>query len=87
MLGVVSLITITVCIGSSCHLKGSYDVVNELQSLVAKNDLVDKVSIEASFCLGNCTKAVSVKVNDGPIVSVSMENINDFFNEYVLKNV
>lgn len=87
MLGVVLLITITVCIGSSCHLKGSYDVVNELQSLIAKNNLVDKVNIEASFCLGNCTKAVSVKVNDGPIVSVSKETVNNFFDEYILKNI
>lgn len=78
------MITITVCIGSSCHIKGSYDVVTELQELVNKNNLSDKVSIEASFCLGNCTKPVSVKVNNGPVLSVCRDNINEFFNEYVI---
>lgn len=85
MLGVNRVITITVCIGSSCHLKGSYDVVTELQKLIKDNNLENKVSIKASFCLGNCTKAVSVKVNDGDVLSVSKETVSEFFNESVLK--
>ena len=78
------MITITVCIGSSCHLKCSYDIVGGLQNLIKQNNLEDKVTVKASFCLGNCTKAVSVTVNDGPVISVSKENINSFFNEYIL---
>lgn len=85
MLGVIRVITITVCIGSSCHLKGSYDIVSELQRLIRENYLEDKVSIKASFCLGNCTKAVSVKINDGDVLSVSKENVTEFFNEHVIK--
>lgn len=81
------MITITVCIGSSCHLKCSYDVVSELQSLIKLNSLEAKVIVKASFCLGNCTKAVSVKVNDGPVISVSKENVNSFFNEYVIQKL
>ena len=77
------MITITVCIGSSCHLKGSYNVVNELQTLIKQNNLENQVSIVASFCLGNCTKGVCVKVNDGPVLSVDKENINAFFNEHI----
>ena len=84
MLGVIILITINVCIGSSCHLKCSYDVVGELQKLIKQHDLEDKVTLKASFCLGNCTKAVSITVNDGPVMSVSKENITNFFNEYVI---
>lgn len=76
--------TITICIGSSCHLKCSYDVVGELQRLIKQNDLEDKVTLKASFCLGHCINAVSVIVNDGPVMSVSKENINSFFNEYVI---
>lgn len=81
------MITITVCIGSSCHLKGSYNVVNELQTLIKDNNLENKVTIIASFCLGNCTKGVSVKVNNGPIISVNKENTLSFFTEHILNKL
>ena len=81
------MITISVCIGSSCHLKGSYDVVCELERLIREKDLDSRVSVKASFCLGNCTKPVSVKINDGPVMSVSKENVVSFFDEHVMKNL
>lgn len=81
------MITITVCIGSSCHLKSSYDVVSDLQRLIAENKLEQKVTIKASFCLGNCTNGVSVKVNDGPVLSVNKDNVESFFDENVIKNL
>ena len=36
---------VTVCIGSSCHIKGSRQVVEELQYLIAQNGLKDKVEL------------------------------------------
>lgn len=77
--------TITVCIGSSCHLKSSYDVVNEFQRLIKENSLEGRVTIKASFCFGKCTQAVCVKIDDGDISSVNKENIESFFEENVLK--
>lgn len=81
------MITITVCIGSSCHLKCSYDVVSELERLIEEKDLSSKVLVKASFCLGNCTKPVCVKINDGPVISVNKENVINFFDEHVIKNL
>jgi NADH:ubiquinone oxidoreductase subunit E len=81
------MVTITVCIGSSCHLKGSYDVVKALENIIKENSLEKKVTLKASFCLGECTKAVSVKVNDEPAVSVSRDNVDSFFNELVLSKL
>lgn len=78
--------TITVCIGSSCHLKGSYDVISELQKLSKEHKLEDKVEIKASFCLGECTKAVSVKVDGDKVVSVNKNTVIDFFKDIILKN-
>lgn len=77
--------TITVCIGSSCHLKGSYDIVNELQKLITENNLDSRVEIKASFCLGDCKNGVCVKVNDGPITSVNKSNVTDFFKENIVE--
>lgn len=77
--------TVTVCIGSSCHLKSSYDIVNGFQRLVKENNLESKVTIKASFCFGNCTQAVCVKIDDGPVNSVNKENLQSFFDENILK--
>lgn len=76
--------TIKVCIGSSCHLKGSYDVIEEFKKLIQKNKLEDKIELKAAFCLGNCTEAVSVQRWDGQILSVSKENINEVFEKEIL---
>jgi len=77
--------TINVCIGSACHLKGSYNVINTFQDLIKKYDLGDKVVVKAAFCLGECTKAVSVKIDDGPVNSVNEDNIEEFFKTNILK--
>ena len=52
---------VVVCIGSSCHLKGSREVVEKLQNLINDNDLKDKVTLSGKFCMGNCQNGVSVK--------------------------
>ena len=77
---------ITVCIGSSCHLKGSRVVVEELRRLLEENNLTEKVELAGVFCMGNCQKGVCVTVND-EFHSVTPENVNDFFNNVVLKNL
>ena len=69
---------VVVCIGSSCHIKGSRHVVDQLQSLIAEKKLEDKVELSGTFCLGNCQKGVCVTV-DGAFHSVSPETVNEFF--------
>ncbi|MBR4039181.1 MAG: NAD(P)H-dependent oxidoreductase subunit E [Clostridia bacterium] len=77
---------ITVCIGSSCHVKGSRQVVRALQQLIAENNLQDKVSLGGTFCLSNCQKGVCVTVDD-EFFSVTPENVIEFFRENVLEKV
>ncbi len=75
---------VTVCIGSSCHLKGSRQVVESLQQLIIDNGLKDTVDLSGTFCMGNCQKGVCVTV-DGELYSVSPETVEEFFSENVLK--
>ncbi|MGN1369629.1 MAG: (2Fe-2S) ferredoxin domain-containing protein [Aristaeellaceae bacterium] len=77
---------ITVCIGSSCHIKGSRQVVGALQQLIAKNNLDDKVELGGTFCMGNCQKGVCVTV-DGEFFSVSPDTVEDFFQKNVKEKV
>ncbi len=77
---------ITICIGSSCHLKGSRQVVEKLQELVAQHNLGDKVELSATFCLGQCQQGVCVTV-DEDFHSVSPDTVDTFFKENVLAKV
>ena len=73
---------VTVCIGSSCHIKGSRQVVEELQQLIADAGLEDKVELGGTFCMGRCQEGVCVTV-DGEFHSVSPDNVKEFFEKEV----
>ena len=78
---------IYICVGSSCHLKGSYNIINLMKDALEKNNLTDKVNVSAAFCLGRCTNGVTIKVDDEIITGVSPENFNEIFEQHVLKKV
>ncbi|AFK86557.1 MULTISPECIES: (2Fe-2S) ferredoxin domain-containing protein [Thermoanaerobacterium] len=75
---------ITVCVGSSCHLKGSYDVINKLKEMIKNYGIEDKVELKADFCMGNCLRAVSVKIDGGACLSIKPNSVERFFKEHVL---
>lgn len=77
---------LVVCIGSSCHLKGSRQVVDTLQELIDANKLGDKVDFSGTFCMGNCQKGVCVTV-DGEDFSVTPDTVEEFFKTEVLAKV
>ena len=77
---------ITVCIGSSCHLKGSRLVVASLQKLIAENNVSDKVELGGTVCMGKCQQGVCVAIGD-EIYSVSPDTVDEFFKENVLEKV
>ena len=77
---------VTVCIGSSCHIKGSRHVVEALQQLIAENGLEEKVELGGTFCLGQCQKGVCVTVDDD-FHSVTPESVGEFFANEILAKV
>lgn len=77
---------ITVCIGSSCHVKGSRQVVEGIQSAIAENNLKDKVELGGAFCMGKCQSGVCVTVDD-KFYSVSPDTVDEFIGTVVLPNV
>ena len=77
---------VTVCIGSSCHIKGSRQVVEALQSLIDEKNLGDKVELGGTFCMGKCQQGVCVTV-DEEFHSVTPENVNEFFENEIVKKV
>ncbi|HJB61783.1 MAG TPA: (2Fe-2S) ferredoxin domain-containing protein [Candidatus Ruminococcus gallistercoris] len=77
---------VIICIGSSCHLKGSRQIVERLQALVQEKGLEDKVELGGTFCMGDCVNGVNVTV-DGVKHSVSPETVDEFFEKEVLAKV
>lgn len=77
---------VVICIGSSCHLKGSRQIVERLQALVKEHNLEDKVELGGTFCMGDCVNGVNVTVDDVRH-SVSPETVDTFFEKEVLAKV
>lgn len=77
---------IRICVGSSCHLKGSYDIINLMKEGLEENGFADRVNLSAAFCLGKCTDGVTIKVNEKIICGVSTENFANFFRKYILES-
>ena len=77
---------ITVCLGDSCHLKGTRRVAETLQRLIAENGLKDEIDLTGTFCMGRCRTGVSVTL-DGAYFSLSPETTENFFRQQVLPRV
>jgi len=82
------MLKLYVCIGSACHLKGSSNVVSSFQNCINEHNLENKVEVSGTFCLGRCGEenSVSVKI-ENEIFSVNPEQVNNFFEDEVLKRI
>ncbi|MCM8710680.1 (2Fe-2S) ferredoxin domain-containing protein [Clostridium sp. SYSU_GA19001] len=78
------MITLSVCVGSACHIKGSYNIISTFQQIIEEYNLSDKIELKAVFCLGHCTENVSVKINDSEVYSVSGATARRFFETEVM---
>ena len=78
---------VTICIGSACHLKGSRDVISQMQDLVAKNGLGSRVDLNGAFCSGHCVKEGVCVTVDGELFSVKPEETKDFFEREILGRI
>ena len=79
---------IQVCVGSSCHLKGSPEIVELLQKAVTEYHLENEVTLVGSFCIGKCNRiGVTVQIDDDIHVGVTKENFKEFFTNNILNKL
>jgi len=79
---------IQICVGSSCHLKGSSDIIELLEKAVADHHLETEVTFAGSFCIGKCNRiGVTVQVDDEIHTGITRENFKEFFTENVLNKI
>lgn len=75
---------LNVCIGSACHLKGSYNVIQVFQQLIEEHSLHVKLDFKGTFCMKECqNKGVSVTF-DGQKYSITPEAAGEFFKNTIL---
>lgn len=75
---------VLICIGSSCHVRGAKEVIEMFTRLAKEYGGALDLELNGSFCMGACTKGVSVKIGEN-IYHVKPEDAEDFFREVIVK--
>ena len=78
------MITVTICVGSSCHIKGARDMIARFNDFLTKEGLEDKVELKGSFCMERCGEGINWKIDDEIFSSSSAEEGADMFRKKVL---
>ncbi len=82
------MLIVQVCVGSSCHLKGSAEIVALLQKAIEEHHIEDEVTLAGSFCIGKCNRiGVTIQVNDDVHVGITRDNFRDFFQKNILEPI
>ena len=81
------MMEVTICIGSSCHLKGTRDVITILQRLIALNRLESEVELKGSFCMGECMNNGVCVCIDGERFNVTPLGTEEFFKTEIMKRL
>ena len=79
---------VQVCVGSSCHLKGSEEIVELFQKAVEAHHLEQEITLVGSFCIGKCNRVgVTVQADDDVYTGITRETFQEFFKEKVLEKL
>lgn len=79
------MITIQICIGSSCHLKGAPEIVRLLQKYIKDNSCEDRIALTGTLCAGRCNRdGVTVIVGDDVYTGVTPEGFDAFWNDKIV---
>jgi NADH:ubiquinone oxidoreductase subunit E len=79
------VVTVTVCVGSSCHIKGSRQIIVRFNELLKEHGLEDKIELQGSFCMERCGEGLNWQIDEEPVTSSSVEEAIRTFTEKVLK--
>lgn len=79
---------VQICVGSSCHLKGSEEIVKLFQKAVSEYRLENEVTLAGSFCTGKCNRVgVTVTIDDDTYTGITPEDFDVFFRDKVLEQL
>jgi NADH:ubiquinone oxidoreductase subunit E len=81
------MLTIMICVGSSCYLRGSDELASMLEGLIKKEALEGELQLAGSFCMGECSTGVSIKIGDEQFRTIYPQDVETFFYSEILPRV
>ncbi len=78
------MLSVSVCVGSSCHVRDSRSVIDGLQEAIRARNLDASVDLRAEFCLGHCIDGPNVKVGDKIVGNVVPESVEEFVDTHIV---
>lgn len=79
---------IQACVGSSCYLKGSQEIVEMLQDAMTEHQIENEITLIGALCIGKCNRVgVTVQVDDDIHTGITKENFKEFFTEHILNRI
>lgn len=81
------MVTVIICVGSSCYVRGSDKVAATFERLIQEQNLAGQVELVGAFCMEHCSMGVSVRVGDQVYSEVSPEDAESFFNNEVISRL
>jgi len=78
------MVTVTVCVGSSCHLKGARDLIQKFNGLLTEHRLYDRVVLKGSFCMERCGEGINWQIDSEPLSSADCDEAVATFRQRVL---
>ncbi|MHC4156137.1 MAG: (2Fe-2S) ferredoxin domain-containing protein [Planctomycetota bacterium] len=64
---------VTVCVGSSCHVKGARDIIARFNDFLTSEGLADKVELKGTFCMERCGEGINWKIDEETFSSSTVE--------------
>lgn len=82
------MIFVQICLGSSCHLKNSMQIVELFQKELEKLGLENDIILNGGFCFGKCNReGVSIMVDDDIFTGVTVESFRNFFEDNIISRL
>lgn len=82
------MIVVEICIGSSCFIRGSEELVQKFQKAVEERHLDNEIVLTGSFCSGKCNReGVTIAVDGKQYTGVTPESFETFFEKNVLSAI
>lgn len=80
----MKMIKITICVGSSCSVRGSDELAAALEQLIARENLAGQVELAGAFCMEQCSHGVSIRVGERQYREIHPQDAERFFKEEIL---
>ncbi len=80
------MVTVTVCVGSSCHIKGARDLIMRFNALLKEHSLEDKVELKGSFCMERCGEGINWQIDEKPFTSDTVEDAVSTFKQKIVNS-